>query len=378
MVTGGLRRFFGAAAACLIFLVMLEGLGSTISVASDLVARSRRNERTLSGPSVQYDPELGWVSVPNFLAKDYFAPGVPLQTNSRGFRASREFSPAVPAGKLRVICSGDSFTFGEGVANNRTWCQTLESIDPRLETVNASESGYGIDQMYLWYRRSAQALDHDVQILAFIGDDFRRVGLSSIGGYNKPVLEFRQGKLVRETPEVPKSSWSSRWAALKPNPLRGFRSIAMLADLADWMVARRKTGAENPPEQQRQVVAKIIEDLQTVNAAKRSVLVLLYLPTRADSTGETEKGWHDWIRAEAAKRNLIFIDLLDDFRSLPITAQDGLFIWAGSHQNFAESAGHYDDQGNEYVARRLYQKLMLASQVEDKLLNLDARPVARP
>jgi hypothetical protein len=93
--------------------------------------------------------------VPNFFAANYYAPGAYLRTNSRGFRSDKETPDHVPAGKLRVICSGDSMTFGDGVSNDQVWCEQLASLDNRLETVNMGEVAYGTDQMYLKYKRYA-------------------------------------------------------------------------------------------------------------------------------------------------------------------------------------------------------------------------------
>jgi hypothetical protein len=122
--------------AVLVFLgVALEGLLSTLlftwDVVSDRVNPERRHTR--------YDPDLGWVAIPNLFIPDMYGPGVSLRTNSRGFRGGREFIEAVPPGKFRVICSGDSVTLGFGVADDYPWCKLLESLDQRIETVNMGD-----------------------------------------------------------------------------------------------------------------------------------------------------------------------------------------------------------------------------------------------
>jgi hypothetical protein len=53
--------------------------------------------------STQFDPELGWVNVPNFYSKNFYGPGLYLQTNSRGFRNREEFAP--PSFRLRGAIS---------------------------------------------------------------------------------------------------------------------------------------------------------------------------------------------------------------------------------------------------------------------------------
>jgi len=152
-----LKKFFLAVGSCVLFFLLLEGFFSSLLVVYEMWSPQQR--RTMTGPSMQYHPELGWVSVPNYYDQNYFAPNIYLRTNSRGFRANEEFTERVPPGKLRIICSGGSFTFGEGVSNDRTWCQDLETIDDRFQTANMSESGYGVDQMYLRYKLDGSVLD---------------------------------------------------------------------------------------------------------------------------------------------------------------------------------------------------------------------------
>jgi hypothetical protein len=124
-----------------------------------------------------------------------------LETNSQGF-PNQDFTKTVPS-KVRIMCSGDSFTFAYSVDNDHTWCQLLEVLDPHLQTINLAESGYGLDQMYLRYRRDGVFLEHDVLISAFISDDLRRMQLKKFSGFGKPILQIRNGKLVPGNVPVP-------------------------------------------------------------------------------------------------------------------------------------------------------------------------------
>jgi hypothetical protein len=345
------------AGLCVLLFVVLEGFSSTLYVSYRLAAPDT-SVRTLSGPSVRYDSELGWVSVPGFYEKNYYAPGIALRINSRGFRANEEFTREVPQGKTRIVCSGDSFTFGDGVDNSRTWCQVLESLNGRLQTVNLAETGYGIDQMYLWYQRNAGSLEHQVQILAFIADDFRRIELSNLGGYGKPVLKIRGGDLAEANVPVPKASAVERWLAQKPSPLLQFRSLAMANGLVDRLRSAGKPVAQDPSEDERMVFDKIVERLKDINHKKNSSLVLVFLPTWRDyDPAGPSAPWRRFLREEAARRGVVLIDLIEEFQKLPVTTKDAMFIWPGSSQYYAESPGHYSDPGNEYIARQLYSRL---------------------
>jgi len=69
----------------------------------------------------RHDAELGWVSVPHLDLEDAWGRGRTLRTNGRGFRGDRELAPEPDPGRISVVCSGDSFTYGEGVGDDSTW-----------------------------------------------------------------------------------------------------------------------------------------------------------------------------------------------------------------------------------------------------------------
>ena len=69
--------------------------------------------------------------------------------------------------------------------------------------------------------------------------------------------------------------------------------------------------------QTQEVVAKIIENLQKINKAKNSNLVLVHLPGENDYMGNGSERWRHFLHAEAVKHDFIFIDLIDEFRKYP-------------------------------------------------------------
>jgi len=159
----------------------------------------------------RYDQELGWVNKPDMDIPDMYGSGISLKTNSQGFRADHDFDLSVPPGKLRIICSGDSFTLGYGVRNDETWCQLLTALDSRLETVNMGQGGYGVDQAYLWYKRDGLKLQHQIHLLAFITQDFQRMEGSEFLGYGKPVLDIENNSLVVKNVPVPNRAYRLPW-----------------------------------------------------------------------------------------------------------------------------------------------------------------------
>jgi hypothetical protein len=74
---------------------------------------------------------------------------------SRGFRGTREYADDPPAGALRIVVCGDSFTFCQEVDDDAAWPRQLEELWPEAEVPNLGVGGYGTDQALLRFRRDA-------------------------------------------------------------------------------------------------------------------------------------------------------------------------------------------------------------------------------
>lgn len=70
---------------------------------------------------------------------------VPVRINQYFLRERPEIGPAKPVGEQRIVCIGDSFTFGWGIPEEQTWVRLLEQqlrADGKpLRTVNCGASG---------------------------------------------------------------------------------------------------------------------------------------------------------------------------------------------------------------------------------------------
>jgi Cdc6-like AAA superfamily ATPase len=115
----------------------------------------------------------------------------------------------------------------------------------------------------------------------------------------------------------------------------------------------------NANDNPEKIVAEIINDLQQINHQKNSQLILVYLPTWGDydpaQAVDTET-WRTYIGRLAKERNIVFLDLVAEFRQVP---QDQLYMLF-LHENevdFPGAAGHYSVRGNEFVAQHLFNKL---------------------
>jgi lysophospholipase L1-like esterase len=218
MVVQTLRR---GAAAVFVFFVAIE----VLLRAGYMARNSMVNEIPLPymigdeyGPSppwleslrlLEPDEELMWRNHPN-LHRRYldmftpawsenarvsllrrFLPGVPqsfranpvwdVALNSEGFRGE-EFPNAKSAGTFRIVCLGDSWTFGANVGTEQTYPRQLQRLleqqfpGARFEVLNLGVLGYSSFQgLELWKRR-AEALEPDLVVIGYAMNDARMAG----------------------------------------------------------------------------------------------------------------------------------------------------------------------------------------------------------
>lgn len=353
---------------------LIEGLSSTILFYRDTTKTIPMAETFHS----EYDEELGWVNRPNMVIEDMYGPGVYVRTNAQGFRNHEDFTAKVPDGKVRAICSGDSFTFGYGVDNDHTWCQLLAGLDDRLQTVNMGQGAYGVDQAYLWYKRDGLKLQHDLHLFAFITHDFERIEFEEFMGYGKPVLSVEDDRLVINNVPAPQFPGFIHWIIRNRFAMGRLRSIQLLNSMrsldTNEVSAQTETlpPADDDPssfeEQGPEIVAtKIFADLRDLHNSQNSTLVLVYLPTLKDydDLPETTRRGRQYIRHLSEELDIIVIDLVDEFRKLPRYEVREMFF--PEDTAYRGAAGHYSARGNAYVARLLYDKLLAIPEVAEKI-----------
>jgi len=369
-----LRRLAFVVAANALILLAIEGLASTITVVRLEIQRLRPvGERA----HTRYDPELGWVNLPNVRSPGMYGPGRTFWTNAQGFRNDVAFPPAVPPGRVRVVCSGDSFTLGYGVSNDEAWCNHLAAIDGRLEPVNMGQGGYGIDQAYLWYRRDAVALAHDLQLFAFITVDFGRMRDSAFLNYPKPMLALDGGRLVTRNVPVPQVPGWRRKLRETIRTIATFRSVQLLQSwLARPAPQTAATAATSSADPLRPIVAEVFRSLRDMHRERGSLLVLVYLPMKSDYLDNPETSlWRAFVREEAARDSILFLDLVDDLRTIPSGDLDSCFIQPND-AIFSRGQGHYTAKGNDFIARALYRRLVSNEAVAARLARASAQSVS--
>jgi hypothetical protein len=349
-------------AMLLIGFALVEGTSSAVILIHDLLFYTKSLH---SRVHVQHDAQLGWVNIPQYTNPDMYGPGIHYTSNSRSMRSQREFEPRAPTGTLRIVCSGDSFTFGVGVANDQTWCALLSALEPRFETINLGEVGYGIDQTYLKYRRYADDLEHHIHIFAFVDVDFLRMESTTFLGYDKPVLTLQAGRLVTKNIPVPQPYPVMPWLVYNQGIFHRLR----LCQFATRMLRKITPETESTPmpaSAQAQATARaIVTSLRQTHAAQNRIFILVYLAQVLEGGTHSPAHHHRWrqfVRRELTTADVILVDLVEALPSVP---------YGQAVDMFHPTWGHYSVAGHAYIARALYERLLTVPEVAGKLKMLD-------
>jgi hypothetical protein len=293
----------------------------------------------------RYDAELGWANIPDLERPDLFGKGVSFTTNHEGFRALHEFTPEVPAGRFRIACLGDSFTEGYGVGDRETFPAWLQTLEPRIETLNLGLGGYGVDQSWLQWRRHAPRHHADLLLCSWIVFDFLRMNtLRFQGEYPKPFLVARGDQL--EVTNVPVPEYWNRSGWLRP--LKGFVERSALFQVLQKLVGFESYVLDDKRDTSLQFAAAaelVLMDLRKTCAEHNTRLVLVWLPVLRELPIEPKV--HAWLLETAARHGIPVVDLTPEFQAL--SRED--------HRRAHQQDGHYSSAGNRLVAEALLARL---------------------
>lgn len=365
----------------LVSLIVIEGISSFVLLALT-------KERPLAERShTQFDELLGWANIPNLYLPNMYGEGIFFQSNGQGFRNGSDIPEKTPAGKIRLICSGDSFTLGYGVSNDHTWCHLLQQCNPSFEIVNMGQGGYGSDQSFLWYKRDGIKLEHHIHVFALNVVDIERMKSDIFLGYHKPLLKINNGKLVVSNTPLPKRAFFIPWLQDFSTSMEQLRSIQLGRKILrragvevsnpEQSIKQKKkmsdrSGRENDTETFpfREITDLMFQELKKTTEAHHAQLVMLYLPFLEDfqGNGRTKK-FRRLVQNAAAKAHIPLIDLMDDFSVLRNSERAQLFIPPGTLR-FSYSGGHYNEKGNKFVATSFYDKLVKLTHIH-ALLSID-------
>ncbi len=288
-------------------------------------------------------PGIGFEMVPGQRAYTF---AQPVTVNAYGCRGA-EIKLAGDPARTRILCLGDSITYGVGVADDEVYPRLMEIYfkdadhDTALEVINAAVQRYFTYQEMDWLRQKGLQLKPDIVILGVYAND---LGLRPAGDY------VRQYEKERE-----------QMASSLRNKLPGIYLVvknSAMVELAkqtvsEWSAKRKAMKRSN--ERSRSWSEKRWEAMGQELAAFARLAeqydfkpLVLALPSRSQVGGNDSGGdYPDRLHDLCKQIGLPSVDFVDDFKASLAQGRDPYLPWDN----------HMSLVGHQLVARRTQQAL---------------------
>lgn len=348
-----------------------------------------------------YDPELGWVRKPN-TQKD--EPGKFGKTTYHIGEGGYRSNPGFESFPKIVSCYGDSFTFARQVNDDQTWEWHLSKMT-KSNVINFGVGNYGLDQALLRLKRELPRNKTKIVIMGVVPSTIVRI-LCIWKHYNefgntfgfKPMFRLESDKLELIKNPIDSEEKFSHYKDYLPlikkydyfyerkfkremikfpyfisilaQPARNFSLIYVLIK-DKFFKSKQKLQKEEMYTKPMKVIMKmnlklrhelfvkdkyavalIVKLLEKfVGFAKEQdfIPVFLFLPQKDDILFIREKGRYYDKFVHDIKKKIITIDLTENL--LERNDLDDIY----SDDN--EYGGHFSADGNEFVARIIFEKL---------------------
>ncbi|MEJ2722275.1 MAG: GDSL-type esterase/lipase family protein [bacterium] len=324
----GLAQNLGLTAATIIGILVVLEVGLSLAGYGDLII-------------YKPDDTLYWRPKPNQTCHTKVGRH-PVTVNSHGTRGE-EFSTVKPPGDFRILCVGDSRTFGWGLADGDTYpailqdsLRALAGDMPRVEVINAGVNGWSWSQVFAFLRDTGLSYDPDVIVVA---DAYSYTSFTEDRD-NAFVADMRRRVWFKNL--LRRSAVYHYFVEYKFREL--YHRLGQLA-----FPGRRNTTGDGGVDSSRvdtdegyyrTYVMRVCELLEQNGVP----FILLHLPTEGETSAKRPTVWNAKYDA-ALKYGVPFVDVTDAF----LASKEKLFLQADPlHQNAA---------GNRIIAGRLFQVL---------------------
>lgn len=280
----------------------------------------------------KFHPALGWTLKQNLDIID--ALGNRVTSNSKGIRGKKEFD--IEKGEAtRVLTLGDSFAFGQCVADDETFSSYLEQLDRGIEAINMGNHAYGTDQQLLKLKNEGMQYEPDIIILGFVNENLERNRLK-FRDFAKPKFLLKDGELILQDSHI-----KSPEEYKKDIPLHTINYVNVL------ITRFRDTFFKEAVDKHEYSLSKrLLEELISVANSTNAQMVLLYLPDQSEILEKTISP-HVIYKQLCDRTDIICVD--------PSSRMLALVEKVEQPSKFFNC--HYSKEIHQAIAAELYDKL---------------------
>lgn len=318
------RRQFalGLASSALSFALLVAVAARLRPGPTEAYRRSMLPEGSTMQPS-QGEAELGW------------APSAPVGVV--GQRLER-----ADFGRARVLVMGDSILYGYGVTHEQTAPRLIEPMLGGPQVLNASVSGYSIDQYYLYLRRILPVIKPRLLVVGvFSGNDWQLTGRSFVWGNKKPLLRVEGERLV------PSDDGAACADDLSKSLL--LRALWQRPAVAERLIGAVCAPRELAPREHEALMTRLFDEIDREAASVSAQVLWVMLPPRHTFNVYDEIRYFYVEKHRELRRTL----LAKPGRDVVDLAGDVQQTFEVADELFQEDQAHFTAAGHVVLARWL-------------------------
>lgn len=289
--------------------------------------------------------KLGYVTASNwgpYVTKNRAIPQM-ITTLDHGVRSNDNGSVV---SKSVTLAIGDSFTFGDGVGNDRSWPSCLERLLGK-RVVNACVNGYGVAQALLRGEILLGKIESiDTVILSvLVGHDVDRDTLEYRSGRARPYLDRKDGEIDYVFPEKPDAKGTRqnpRWHILQYFAV--YQDLSRISDILPDTSATNLTKRSSSDVTHSEIISFVLNRFNKFSSKK---VLLLQYASELDNNYVTRER-RIWLDTAGNFQNIQLIDLYQELTDGK--EADTNRIWYGRF-------GHHTAYGNKIVCEYLKSRL---------------------
>lgn len=308
------RRALFASVAVLLLVLLLEGglrlAGLPAGFVRSFGGLWQRDPAALAAQAGLFRPGTHRVAFPPELAYD-------ATIDALGLRGTEPAAPAPTPGRPRVLCVGDSVTFGFYVSDAETYparlAARLEARGVAAEVLNAGCGHLTITDERRWLAEKLLALRPAVVVLQFCGNDVDPSELDAQPTQYEQLLAEARG---------PSFADRLRQTAIGEAQLRLAIALKRARPPSDTMAALPEVPEERWARYEAEL--KAVRDLVTGAGA---TLVLVVFPDLVLVRGTGPSPYEARLKAACDRLGISFRGALDDFRAAAARDPDSLYHW---------------------------------------------------
>lgn len=246
-------------------------------------------------PYVRENPETVYINKAGVFGH-HISPGefdCTFTTDARGFR--RAVGSVSREDAARILCLGDSFTFGVGANDDQSWPaqlgSKLSSSGHKVDVINAGVQGWGLPEYWIWTKLHAAELNPKLIVVGCHASDWENtsnglVSLAPDGGLeNHPVVRGDVSRLKSLADKIPLYDWITTHSAL-----------AALAKLTVVRVTREgTTGGTASMDASRNLVDEVapinkalLNEMKRLSENMGAQLLVVFIPSHGEMSPDEE------------------------------------------------------------------------------------------